>query len=178
MFQESVQHSSAVFLADLVQTEAVVSYAGEPSEHQIQQAAERMNLFSLKSTKADLWAIEFTSFEEATSAKARLDTEEIQPSSFDGYAAYEGVDYRSLRALSPFINKAPLNQTVVLGAGSGWFVLHVISREEERQSLDDVRNQVVPRLKRQLPIIDLVQQLRADRPVEVDTVAFNQAIPE
>ena len=177
-FRESLRHARAVYLADRVQREAINSYQGEPTEKQIQDAATMMKLLSVKSTAASLWFIEHDSFQDADSAKASIDDQRQEPTDFPSYTEYDNVDYRTLSNLWPFIDKAPLNQTVVLGAGSRWYVLHVQSREVERNTLDDVRDEVVPRLKKQLPIIDLVQSLRSVRDVEVDTVAFEQAIPE
>ena len=71
-----------------------------------------------------------------------------------------------------YVQKAPLNEPIVVGTGEGWYVLEVLRRVEQFNDADDVRDLVRPVLKRRLALLELVKFLREDYKVEVDTALF------
>ncbi|MBX2821390.1 MAG: hypothetical protein KTR29_16970, partial [Rhodothermaceae bacterium] len=178
-YKENMWHVGTIRLASRVQQEAIEQYTGQPTEEQIADTAERLKLLSVSQRFVDMQHIEFASFEEAKEAQQRVLSGSRRATAYRNYAEHINVVVDSLdRGLQSHIEKAPQNEWVVIGTASSWFLANVSRVQTTRRSIEDVRSEVVQRLSTQLPVVDLVSDLRDQYIVELDTLLFKQKMRE
>ena len=169
--QEELLYKAALFLAGGLREITRAQFDRPVTENELREGFERMNLRRLKAASADYWAIPAATFQEASSIKEKI-ASGTSPQAYPSFEQFADYDFRDHGYLSAFVSTAPLKEPVVVGAGEDWFVLQVDRVAETYTTLEEVREVVEGRLTAQLPIFDLVQELRKTMSVQLDTAQF------
>lgn len=169
---DMVRYHAALYLANGFREHLRATETATPTEAELREGYERLNLRRLKSAHADYYHIPFETFEAAQSAKDRI-IAGVSPDSFEGYAAHTDADLTGRIELSYNLRNAPLRTPVVLGTADGkWHLVRVDARTLTYTEFEEVRPQLEKAMALYLPEIRLVEKLRETATIEVDQALF------
>ncbi len=119
-----------------------------------------------------------SSLDDARRLKELLSRPGSEPSRYEGYTQYTNTDLEALPAeLGYFVRQAPLDQPTAVGlSGDQWILLHVSRRHERAPSFENSRATLERRLQPFIGEYNLLQELRSQASVRVDTTLFEQAM--
>ncbi|HEY5565188.1 MAG TPA: peptidylprolyl isomerase [Rhodothermia bacterium] len=126
----------------------------------------------------DFWEVHFDSRREAETALAAIRNGTLHPGSLAGYRSYDRQPLSGSSRQSDGLKRAPLNVPVLTVDASGtWSILSVARRQEEtmdqEQRLSVARERLAPLIAER----ELLERLRSEAVVRVDTTMFEAMAP-
>jgi parvulin-like peptidyl-prolyl isomerase len=173
--RDEIEYRAALYLADALRMELRREADADPTEHELQEAYDRLGYRRLEKAEADYWHLTFEALADAENAKNAIQMQEAVPDSFKTFTERRAADLTALDELGIYLQKAPLQTPVVIGTGDGgWHVVRVAERTIVYTSLDAVRNELEEKIRSYVPEVRLLRALRAEADIEIDDALFEQ----
>lgn len=172
----SVERETALFLArrliEALRADTTVS----PTEEQLRTAYKRFGLDRRELVDADFWMIPFGSLEEALSAKAQTESRPGSERRLKGYTHLknEPLD-RQHPTLRYYVRQAHIAETTIVGlSAETWILLHVEARRSRPASFEASRQQIERRMRPYIAEYNLLERLRTEATVRIDSTRFER----
>lgn len=174
--RDEVEYRASLYLAGALRERLrLESESVEPTAAELREAYDRLGFRKLKSAEADFWHITFDDLKQAEAAKNALASGESSPDSYASYTEQADADLTNLGELGVHIQKAPLEQPVVIGTGDGaWHLVEVDERSVEYSTFEEARGDVAQRFQPFVPEMRLLRELRSEADVEIDVELFEE----
>ncbi|MDA0684238.1 MAG: peptidylprolyl isomerase [Bacteroidetes bacterium] len=111
---------------------------------------------------------------EAQQIRTALVQKRVDPDQIPGMIREQDRLLMDIPELAQHVRNAPIDSIVVVGTGTGWGVLTVLSRTAVDMSSDDERQLVIDQLRPLAREYELVAQLREEADISVDGDLFDQ----
>jgi len=172
--EETLQYLSATFLSEQLSADLREQARAEPTEADMREAFEQLGYRQLEEARARYWLIRFSSLRDAEAAKKAIEAGTRAPTQYDTYAPFEDADLKTSE-LGDEARRALLDTPMLVCTdATACSLMQVTDRTLRYSTFDEQADKIRERLSRMLPEVHLLDSLRQQAVITVDTLLFTR----